>query len=689
MKIIQYKAITRLAFRLGIGLLLVWLAVSPLCLRAQSPNPASSSVVNQTESSNAAELLVGTPAFRIEKIPVAGGAEIITLFAKQGNFGERPQSGPAEIPLVSILRDTLGDDHPENDRLRYVWMLTYTRASFWQKTAAFVPFLYTRTTNKGAVGTAPPPPIADMSAADHRIWSRVFWVVFKKLILGEMGVGPKASALQYRQNTMDYRRSSVASALAVLSLYESVEGEKVLSDAESKDIQAKLWLTDKTFGEFMQNENLHRVYDKELANTRDLRGHNWELLRQYSEAQGLYFEPLETSDGTARHAIVWAAAEDIPANKGRTFDSRFLNIKNPWKDETLANWKGYSQVRWFDEEDRVVAPDTPNAKPKTMIPLAIYGLDHPKIPIVLVDFRDKGNAKRREMSRRVIRDLTGNVLSISQFTSIPFFFGRFIYDFATGRRGADLNQASRLRSYAQLKMLLALDATLDPDFRSEIASRIENLALNPLENDLDVEVNVARSQYKNLMDYSKRPEGLPAALDRDRREEMVRLAHTKPQRAIYSIGHFLTFGLYTHREAATPELLAKMDVRRQLNFHERVVSETAFRSTRPEVDSDVAALKTSLKFISEHGSAANEKTARSLAKIFAITDDEDMRGLCLAGLYRIDDSVAKKQLLAIYKNTTVEERWRTLCAQYLKRALGEGQRITTRDAVAIAGITGN
>ncbi len=628
-----------------------------------------------------------TPDFRVEKIPVAGGAEIITIFARNDNFGEGMRDGAMEIPLLSVMRDTLGDDKIENDRLRYVWVHSYTKASFWQKAAAFVPFLYLRTTNKKDLGTAPPPHVVDMNSNHSGVWGQVLWVVFKRIILGEMGVGPKASVLQYRQNSQDYRRTSVAKALTVLSLFESVGGEKILSDAESKDIQARLWLTDKTFGAMMPDEELNRVYDKELVKKRDRRGLNWELLRQYSEAQGLYFEPMEMPDGAARHATVWVAAEDLAGNKGRKFESRFLNIKDPWNDERLANWQGYTQVKWFDDENRLVEPNTVNAKPKTLIPLALYGLDNPKIPTILVDFRDTRNAKRREMSRRVLTDLTNSVISVSPFGSLPLFLGKFAYDLLTGRRGTDINQASRLRSYAQLKLLLALDATIDVNFRDEIADRVEKVSLNPLENDLAVEAALARRQYSNLIEYAKRIDGLPALLDRDRREEMVKLTHSGKRRALYTAAHFLTLGLYTHRETATPEMLSKLDIRRQLNYHERVINETAFRSAKPEVDSDVSALKRSLRFVAEHGSDAHEKTARSLSKIFALSEDEDIRSMCLAGLYEINDSAAKNQLLAMYRNVNINERWRTICANYLKRALKEGQRISTRDATSIAGIT--
>ena len=48
-----------------------------------------------------------------------------------------------------------------------------------------------------------------------------------------------------------------------------------------------------------------------------------------------------------------------------------------------------------------------------MIPLALYGLDNPKIPMLLVDFRDSFNPKKREMSRRVLHDVTRNFVSLS------------------------------------------------------------------------------------------------------------------------------------------------------------------------------------------------------------------------------------------------------------------------------------
>ena len=77
--------------------------------------------------------------FRLERIPVQGGAELITIKAKLD--GIQSLEKDTWVPLVTVLRDTLGDSTPENDRLRYVWPLTYTRPTLRQRLSGAVPFL--------------------------------------------------------------------------------------------------------------------------------------------------------------------------------------------------------------------------------------------------------------------------------------------------------------------------------------------------------------------------------------------------------------------------------------------------------------------------------------------------------------------------------------------------------------------
>src|SRR5215213_304942 len=169
------------------------------------------------------------PLFRMEAFPVGRDAELLTVFGSLNGLkddeGSREQTraapGDSEVPLVCILRDTLGDANPENDRLRYVWMLTYTRPTALQRAASAVPFLYEAETGERAAFTL----------------------------------------------------------------------------EESNEIQARLMLTGKTFGGLIDDAYLDRALRDQKTKLLDERGHNWELLRQRAETEGLYFEPLEMPDG--------------------------------------------------------------------------------------------------------------------------------------------------------------------------------------------------------------------------------------------------------------------------------------------------------------------------------------------------------------------------------------------------------
>ena len=397
------------------------------------------------------------------------------------------------MPLETVLRDTLGDLSPENDRLRYVWPLTYTRPSLKQRLSGAVPFLYSRVGNKSQSDKAPPP-VLDLAATDRDVWNKIFWTALQALLLDPYGLPLKATSRSYRENASNYRKSHIIRALSVLSLYQAVEGVPAFSESELSDIQARLRLTDKTFGGLVDDLNLQRYNEQQIADVRDTRGHNWELLRQRAEAESLFFEPLQMPDGGMTHALLWVAKSDLAINQGRRYDGRFLNISNPWSDKRLVGWKGYSETRFLDSENHPVSPETPGAREMEMVPLALYGLDNPKIPMLLVDFRDGLNPKKREMSRRVLQDVTRNVLSVSRFGDLPYFVGRTVLDFVTGRRGIDVNQPSRLRTYSQLKLLLSLNQSLDLEFREEIGRRVEKVSLNPMENDLDVEAKLASEQ---------------------------------------------------------------------------------------------------------------------------------------------------------------------------------------------------
>jgi len=658
----------------------------------QTPNsieetvaPADDDVVAPAAAANA------SPEFRLERLPVAGGAELITIF---GNFSasardDHNKSASQEVPLISLLRDTLKDADPENDRLRYVWMLTYTKPSTKQKIAAAVPFFYAHVENKKRASQSEPPPLIDLAATGHRVWENFFWTALQTVLIDPVSLSVKASTRTYQRNAVDYREAHIARALSVLSLYETTKNATpVLSARELHEIQSRLLLSEKPLGGIVDDVQLPRVYGKHVADTNDVRGHNWELLRQRAEAEALYFEPLELPDGSATHALIYVSRADMERNAGRRFDKRFLNIATPWRDQRLLSWNSYTQTVYLDADNNRVPKDTPGAHKDELIPLALYGLDHPKIPILLVDFRAQLNPKKREVSRRTLEDVARNILSVSRFGDVPYFFGRTLYNFVTNRRGMDVNQPSRLRAVSQLKLLLALDATIDPQLRDGIDRRLDAVSSNPLDNDYEAETQLARRQYAALVDYARRPEGLPARLELDRRAEAMPLMHGRAGHFFFRAANVLSFNLYTHREKSSATLDAGLDTQRRLAFHERFLREASRSSPQIEVVQNIEDVRRSLRFVAEHGAAADKKTALATARIFANTQDVETRRLCINGLYRINNETAKKELLHLYQDGQIETVWRTLSAEYLRMAVREEQRIAPADAKIISAVVG-
>jgi hypothetical protein len=638
------------------ALLLVISPLLPTISRAHGPN------LRENEENDPATVL--SQIMRLERVEVPGGAELITVFARLSGLESSDKDN--FVPLVSILRDTLGDNTPENNRLRYVWPLTYTRPTTKQRLAAAIPFFYTRVGNKEKL-TKTPPPALDLASPESEVWDKIFWTALQNILLDPYGTPVKASTSSYRRNTSDYRRSHIIRALSVLALYQAVKGESAFTPAEMSTIQARLFLTEKTFGGLVDDSNLQSYYVKKTTQTRDERGHNWELLRQKAEAESLYFEPLTMPDGSATHALLWVAKRDLVSKQGSRYSGRFLNIANPWTDKRLLNWKGYVETRYFDSENQPVDSQTPGAQAVEMIPLGLYGLDNPKIPMLLVDFRDSYNPKKREMSRRVLNDVTRNVLSLSKFGNLPFFLGRTVFDFVTGRRGMDINQPSRLATYSQLKLLLALNTSLEPELRSQVGDQLEKISLNPFENDLSAEAKIATQQYDTLLAYAKDPNGLAEKIERDRRAEMLPLEHGDKAQLAFRVLNVLSFGKYVHREELTDDMEDRLDIARRLRYHTNFLQQIAKSTAEVDITWNLEDVKRSLHFIAEHGSEAGSNTAAVTATIFARTKDIETRRACLDSLSRIHNPKAKNELLRISQNNDVDKTLRDLASEYLAK----------------------
>ena len=612
------------------------------------------------------------PAYFLDRQPVIGGAELVTLFGHRtddGAVGHGQGAGGhgQDVPLLSILRDTLGDADANNDRLRYVWILTSTRPTTLQRAASAASFLWFRAGARQHDNRVPRP-VLDLAAPAKSVWPNLLADSLQATQFDPLGMAVRASTRSYRGNISDYRKLQLFQTLGALDgLAQKQPADSPLTDSDFRQLFSRLSLSDRALGGLVREQSLPKFFDQEQARIQEMRGHNWDLLRQRAEQNGLYFEPLALPGDTPLGAVLWVAREDLDRRADHSFDGQFLSIADPWTDDRLQNWTGYTQVRYLDGENRPVAPDAAGARAVEMIPLAFYSLNYPKVPLLLADFRDPLTPKRREMFLHGSTVLVTGVLGISRFGNWPFFAGESAWTFVRGRHGAAVNRSARLRAYSETRAFLAVDARLDPQFKSQLTARLDHLALNPLENGNDREARLAREQYHALVQYASAPEGLAAKLARDRRKELASYSQSSARRMLAAVGHF--FVGPASQETPEPVVIARIDAHRRAVHHQRFLEQVLAASPRPEVVADVDRMQEAIQALSSNPEEGL-RSPQLIAKVFARSADSDLRIACLRALQRFNAEEARNELRRLALDPDTGEGWRQLCLTYLKSDSG-------------------
>lgn len=515
--------------------------------------------------------------------PVGGGAELLTVFTT-------PPGRTEEIPLVSLLRDTLGDDDPENDRLRDVWVLTSADPTLMERVAAAIPFFYF-TPSMGTRGGKKPSPVLDLGDTERSAWSAIAAQLTQVLAVDGTGTMIRASSRRYRANVADQRQVRLIEGLTVISQLEEVpEIETILSEPELLEIQARLALAGQTLGGLVTAQKLPEAYFKQRRETDERRGHNWELLRQAAERNGLFFESFGVA-GSATHALVWV--DRAEASAAHRFDARFLSIDDPYGDRRVIDWPGVVAQR----------------EGRELVPLALYALDYPKVPLLLVDFRDTSSPKRREMLTRATVDTLTGVLGVTRWGNWPYMAGSWGFDFVRSRWGKTNDPVERLRAASLVRRWLALDRSIDPELRVELQRRLEAAGVNPLDDNVFDEAEIALRQYDALLNYADDPKGLPAQLERDRHAELSTYEHKTLARIGLKAASWATLGIYRHREADDAEALhAAIDHQRKEDRQVRFLEAVLRSSPRPEVVWNMDAVRRTVEELSAAKSASPRVT---------------------------------------------------------------------------------
>lgn len=581
------------------------------------------------------------PRITATRLSLDYGAELITIYSQ-------PADHPAPIPILSILRDTLGDEERENDLLRYVWIYTYAPPTLKQKIVAAIPFLYHSVmTRRSAEG--PPPVALDLARPKRPLWEKASHLVLQNAVLDSKGWAFRALPRTLRQNMDEYREAQLAKALAILSLYRKSENSLLMPDEIARITS---YLSQQSLlSAFLGDLTLLELTARELHKSRERRATNWDLLRQRAEEEGLFFEPLGPPGEPPSHALLWVSRESLREHAGRSaFNKRFLNIKSPWGDERLLQWSGYTKTIYLDQENRRVTPDQPGARPVELIPLALYGLDFPKIPILLADFRNTLNAKAREVSGRAIADSARYVLNFSPYRDLGYLLTRSLLNYVTRKKGIDVNQPSRLKAQAELSAVLLTDDQLDPHLKSFLARKAEKARASALENSFRYQPAIAARQHEALVRAATQEPTLARRVERDRQREYRKLNHGPAARVFLALAHILTAGLYTHREELTPELRARYDLVRRMAFH-RARLEAALRdSIRLDEEHDLSQLRASVEFIRAHAHLAGSELVDLLKEALFRSSDLEFQWECVRTLAEIGSPKAQRALLAIERD---------------------------------------
>ena len=486
---------------------------------------------------------------------------MLTLFSTLP--GETQGSGSDETPILSVLRDTLGDDDPTNDQLRYLWLLID------EKQGRVMRWL----TPKPDLGQMPPP-LIDLAAPGKGAWKTALRGIVQLLLLDTGGAGIRISSRTLSSSQTASRTVRLFEAMIImLQLKETAQFAPLTSEEYSR-ILARILLAERSFGGLVRDASVERVLQRDLGARRQALGRNWELLRQRTESEGLIFQPIGVDGDAPVAALVWISQSDLQTQPDRAFRSKFLAISDPWNDRVLRKWSGYTETWQFDAEGRRTTDGTRAVRSEVVIPLSLYSLDHPKAPFLLVDFRSPWKTTFREATRRTFEEVPGTLLGVAAFTNVEFRGAQLGWNFVRGRQGAAIHRLSRLRAGASVRQAIPSAAQLEPDMRRELMLRLGGAAPS------------LREQYAALLASARSPVGLEARIEEDRGRELTKTLHPKRTRWL-NLASVATLGMYKYRIQPSADDVALVRQERRLANAARTIEAALASRPRIEVGSDL------------------------------------------------------------------------------------------------------
>ncbi len=573
------------------------------------------------------------PNYYWRATPVGNAAELLTLFWRQGNL---EMTELRDVPLVSVLRDTLGDSDPRNDHISYVWLLTSSRPSIGRRILSAAPFFYWSVgQDSKQTSTHSMRPLIDLNAPEHPAISALKRDILQWAVLDQHTMGLRAVSRAYRTNQLDDERLHLEETISYLRSAPVSENTSALTREQLDTLLGRLELRKHLLGGLVNEERAARFGKESDLEEERVRGRNWELLRQCAEKTGLLFESLNIAGTAGQYGVLWFPLRESPVPTGFALDSiwKLLNIKNPWRDKRLQQWKGVTFNRALDENGSLLAVGASGGQPVLLVPLGVYGLSYPKQPLLLVDFRDKLHGRRYEIVQRGIEEVASGVLGISRFTNWYYYVAADLYEFIAARHGSPMNQAARLDCYSRFRVALALDQELDPLLRKDVERRLASLNVNPLVSSPASEVRAAVANYARLQVESGANGGLLAQVEDERRNEIASLIETRKRRMVESLLSDASFGLYKQRSRHGDDIMTKLDCYRRVRYELSFLDSVVEGGPQPEILYDHSRLHTSITELSSlmtglQSSGLRTHAERTIRRLGDLSQDVGLQTEC-------------------------------------------------------------
>jgi hypothetical protein len=616
----------------------------------------------RTNASSVAVLSQGECYWTVS--PVGQNAELLTLFSRSSFTGG---TDGKVLPVVSLLRDTLGDNDRENDRILYVWLLPSASRNLPQKILAGVPFFFWRL-GSGPQTVSPRDlhPLLNLNAPQHPVLSEVRrsllqWTAFDPLMMPV-----RASSRMYRSNDSDDQRLKLEETITYLRSAPTAEADRALpSSQELNTVIARLDLRKRFLGGLFGDNAASRYGRESEFEAERVRSRNWELLRQCAEKTGLYFESVSLGAERDQYGLLWfpqGAAHNVSGTSLKPI-WKLLNIKNPWADERLNR-----SVALYRRPTIAVgnsgSDGSETESSGRYVPLALYSLDYPKFPLLLVNFRDELQVRRHEVTQRTINEVTSGVIGVSHITNWYYYAGSMLYNLVWSRHGIAVDQASRLDCYSQFRAQLSSDKSLDPQFRSELLRHADRLLVNPLELPVERKAELASMHFAQLTNASGEDGVLMKRLNDERRAELAAFGQGKAAGFAQSGLHMATFGRYTQRVSADELQLSTLDRERRVLYRLEFLDALVREGTQPEVAYKAGQIQDSVAdlntLMSQVGSARiRERAAVTLDRLKSLSRDAGVQTQCavaLIALHETPGSVRAENTPAIASSPRVAGR---------------------------------